>query len=91
VQSSTRLPGYLGSNAAFLPVPGLARIREDADVFDLSALRGKRTLIGYIFGGIRAYPKEFPYRDDAKNYRSGNVPTKASDMIVPVYVTVPGK
>ena len=56
-----------------------------------SALRGKRTLIGYIFGGIRAYPKEFPYRDDAKNYRSGNVPTKASDMIVPVYVTVPGK
>ena len=37
-----KLGGYIGTNAAFLPVPGLKRIREDADVFDLGALRGKR-------------------------------------------------
>ncbi|MEQ1949388.1 MAG: hypothetical protein ABL995_19515, partial [Bryobacteraceae bacterium] len=91
VQSGTRMPGYIGSNAVFFPVPGLPRIQPNADVYDMKALRGKRILVGYLYGGIRAYPKEFPYRDDSRTYRSGNVPTKASDLIVPVYVTVPAK
>jgi hypothetical protein len=89
VQLSNRLAAYLGTNAAFLPAPGLRKIREDANVFDLRALRGKRVLVGYLYGGIRAFPKEFPYLDDSPAYNSGNVPTKTSDMIIAVYLTVP--
>lgn len=89
VQSSSRLPGYLGTNAAFLPATDLQRIREDANVFDIRPLRGKRVLAGYIYGGIRAYPKEFPYNDGSPSYNAGNVPTKTSGMILAVYVTVP--
>lgn len=89
VQPGNRLPGYVGANGAFLPVAGLKKIREDADIFDLRQFRGKRVLAGYLFGGIRAFPKEFPYTDEARDYTSGNVPAKANDMILKVYVTVP--
>jgi hypothetical protein len=89
VQQDSRLPGYVGTNGAFLPVPGLKRIREDADIFDLRQFRGKRVLAGYLYGGIRALPKQFPYTDEAQEYTSGNVPTKPSDMILKVYVTAP--
>jgi len=88
VQES-KLGGYVGANAAFMPAPGLKRIREDAGVYDLAPLRGKRTLIGYIYGGIRAFPKEFPYLASSPSYRSGNVPSKANDLILAVYITVP--
>jgi len=91
VQPSNRMAAYLGTNAAFLPVAGLKKIREDAGVFDLRALRGKRMLVGYLYGGIRATPREFPYLDDSPAYGSGNVPTKTSDMIVAVYLTAPAK
>jgi hypothetical protein len=91
VQPSNRMTAYLGTNAAFLPVAGLKKVREDAGVFDLRALRGKRMLVGYLYGGIRATPREFPYLDDSPAYGSGNVPTKTSDMIVAVYLTVPAK
>jgi hypothetical protein len=89
VQQENRLPGYVGTNAAFLPAAGLKRIREDADIFDLRQFRGKRVLAGYLYGGIRALPKQFPYTDEAQEYTSGNVPTKPSDMILKVYVTAP--
>ena len=55
----------------------------------LDALRGTRTLIGYIYGGIRAFPREFPYLESSPSYSAGNVPTKPNDMILAVYVTVP--
>ncbi len=84
-----KLGAFVGTNAAFIPVAGLKRIREDADVFDLATLPGKRTLIGYIYGGIRAFPKEFPYLDSSRSYSSGNIPTKPNDIILAVYVTVP--
>ena len=83
----TRLPGYLGTNAAFLAANGLKKVREDADIFDLRQFRGRRVLAGYLFGGIRAFPKQFPYTDDAADYTSGTVPAKASDVILKVYVT----
>jgi hypothetical protein len=89
VVQDARLPGYVGTNGAFLPVPALKRIREDADVYDLRAMRGKRVLIGYIYGGIRAFPKEFPYLEKSRSYSSGNVPTKPNDLILAVYITVP--
>jgi hypothetical protein len=84
-----RLPGYLGTNAAFIPAAGLKKIREDANIYDLRQFQGKRVLAGYLFGGIRAYPKQFPYTDEAPEYTSGNVPTKPSDVILKVYVTAP--
>lgn len=89
VQQNDRLPGYIGTNAAFLPVTGLKKIQEDANIFDLRQFRGKRVFVGYIFGGIRAFPKEFPYTDEAREYSSGNIPAKPSDMILKVYVTAP--
>lgn len=89
VQQTDRLPGYVGTNAAFLPEAGLKKVREDAGIFDLRQFRGKRVLAGYIFGGIRAFPKEFPYTDESREYSSGNVPAKPSDMILKVYVSAP--
>jgi hypothetical protein len=89
VQQDNRLPGYVGANGAFLPAAGLKRIREDAPIFDLRQFRGKRVLAGYLFGGIRAYPKEFPYTEEARDYTSGTVPTKPNDLILKVYVTAP--
>jgi hypothetical protein len=89
VQQENRLPEYLGTNAAFLPVAGLKRVREDVEIFDLRQFRGKRLFAGYIYGGIRAFPKQFPYTGEAADYTSGNVPTKPSDMILKVYVAVP--
>jgi hypothetical protein len=88
VEPDQRLPGYVGANAAFLAAPGLARIRPDADILDIRQFRGKRVLAGYIYGGIRAYPKQFPYTDEAPSYSSGNVPTKPSDLVLKVYVSV---
>jgi hypothetical protein len=89
VQPSQRLAAYIGTNAVFLPTEDLRRIREDANVFDLKPLRGKRILAGYLYGGIRAFPREFPYLDESPLYYSGNVPTRANDMIIAVYVKVP--
>jgi hypothetical protein len=86
-RGSGRLPAYLGAEAVFLPAAGFPAFRPDAAIGDLRALRGKRTLVGYLYGGIRAFPPEFPYHDEAPLYRSGNVPTRASDLILAVYVT----
>lgn len=95
VQPSGRMPAYLGANAVFLPVADLPRVRADADVFDLQAIKGKqerqRVLAGYLFGGIRAFPKQFPYRDDSPDYNSGNVPSRASELILAVYLSVPAQ
>jgi hypothetical protein len=88
---SNRLPSYLGTNAAFLPAPGLKEVRENTGIFDLDQFRGKRVFVGYLYGGIRASPKQFPYTDEAPYYTSGNVPTKPSDVILKVYVTAPAK
>jgi hypothetical protein len=87
VQQDNRLPGFLGANAAFLPAEGLKKIREDANIFDIRQFRGQRVLAGYLYGGIRAFPRQFPYTDDAAEYTSGNVPTKPSDMVLKVYVS----
>jgi len=87
VQPANRLPGFVGTNGVFLPAPGLKEVREGSRIFDLRQFRGRRVLAGYIFGGIRAQPKQFPYTDEAPYYTSGNVPTKPSDMILKVYVS----
>jgi hypothetical protein len=86
---ANRLPGYLGTNAAFLPAPGLKEVKESTGILDLAQFRGKRVFAGYLYGGIRASPKQFPYTDEAPYYTSGNVPTKPSDVILKVYVSAP--
>jgi len=85
VQSSS-LPGYVGTEAVFIPAESVPRAEADGDVLDLTQLRGKRTLVGYIYGGIRAYPFRFPYDKSAQPYNSGTVPTKPSDMVLKVYL-----
>jgi hypothetical protein len=89
VQQDSRLPGYVGTNAAFLPAAGLKKIREDSDILDFRQFRGTRVFAGYIYGGIRAFPKQFPYTNESPEYTSGNVPTKPSDLILKVYVSAP--
>jgi hypothetical protein len=87
VQPET-LPGFIGTDAVFIPLPGLFRASSGTDILDLEPLRGKRTLLGYLYGGIRAYPFRFPYDKTAEPYNSGTVPTKPSDLILSVYLTV---
>jgi hypothetical protein len=89
VQQDNRLPGYLGTNGAFLPADGIKKVREDTDILDLRQFRGKRVLAGYLIGGIRAFPKEFPYSEEARDYTSGTVPARANELILKVYVTAP--
>jgi hypothetical protein len=86
VQPANRLPGFVGTNAAFIPAPGLKEVRAGSRILDIRQFRGKRVLAGYIYGGIRAQPKQFPYTDQAPYYTSGNVPTKPSGLILKVYV-----
>jgi hypothetical protein len=82
------LPGFLGSDAVFIPAPEVPRMA-GSEIIDLRAIAGKRTFVGYLFGGIRASPFRFPYTRDAQPYNSGAVPTKPSDMILRVYVEAP--
>jgi hypothetical protein len=77
------LPGYLGTDAVFIPAPGIQR---EGTIFDLQALRGTRTLVGYIFGGIQAFPFSFPYLKTSTPYNAGSVPTRPSEQILKVYV-----
>ena len=85
------LPSYIGTEALFIPVPGLAHASGDADIIDLTALPGKKTLVGYLYGGIRAFPFHFPYTEAAVPYSAGAVPTKPSDLILKVYLEVSSK
>jgi hypothetical protein len=82
------LGGFVGTDAVFIPIPQLARAAAGTDILDLTPLRGKRTLVGYIYGGIRASPFQFPYNKTAQQYNSGTVPTKPSDLILKVYLQV---
>jgi YVTN family beta-propeller protein len=79
------LPAFLGTGAVFIPVPELARAYRDTDILAFDSLKA-RTLVGYIYGGIRAYPYQFPYLKTATPYNSGAVPTKPNDTILKVYV-----
>lgn len=60
VLNDARLPGLLGTNAAFVPAPDVPAY--DNGVVDLRQLAG-RTLVGHIHGGIEAdteHPGFFP-------------------------------
>jgi hypothetical protein len=80
------LPAFVGAGAVFIPSPDLARARPGTDILSFEPLQGTRTFVGYIYGGIRAYPYRFPYLKTAPRYNAGAVPTKISDLILKVYV-----
>jgi hypothetical protein len=80
------LPAFIGTDAVFIPVPELARSYAGSDILALDSLKNMKTLVGYIYGGIQAFPYQFPYLKTAQPHRSGAVPSKPSAMILKVYV-----
>ena len=80
------LPGFLGTGAVFIPSPDVARAHSGSNILDLEPLEGTKTMVGYIYGGIRAFPYRFPYDKSATPYNAGTIPTKPSDLILRVYV-----
>ena len=80
------LPGFIGAGAVFIPADEVPRARPDTDILAFDSLQKKKTFVGYIYGGIRAYPYQFPYLKTSPPYNSGAVPSKASDVILKVYV-----
>lgn len=80
------LPAYVGANAVFIPTPEVARAYPGTDIVDLDAVLSRKTFVGYLYGGIRAFPRRFPYTKNAPLYNSGGAPTTASDLILKVYV-----
>ena len=85
---SSRASGLVGAGeGAFIPAILMAVVM--ALQLEYSAIRNaleSDTEIGYIYGGIRAYPYRFPYNKSAQPYNSGGVPTKPSDIILKVYL-----
>jgi hypothetical protein len=82
------LPAFLGAEAVFIALPDIARAQPSSAILDLDALPRGKTLVGYIYGGIRAFPYQFPYNKGAALYNSGAAPSKVSEMILKVFVTV---
>jgi hypothetical protein len=80
------LPAFLGTGAVFIPAPERSRARANTEILALDAIGQRKTFVGYIYGGIRAFPYQFPYVKTAAPHNSGAVPTKPSDMILKVYV-----
>jgi hypothetical protein len=80
------LPGFLGTSAVFIPAPDLARAHPRTSILDFEKLPRAKTLVGYIYGGIRAFPYQFPYNKTSKPYNAGTIPTNPSDLILKVYV-----
>jgi hypothetical protein len=80
------LPGYLGTDAVFIPADEPLRASPGTAILDFDALQGKRTFVGYMYGGIQAFPYTFPYSKSDRPYNAGAVPSKPSGFILKVYV-----
>lgn len=85
VQASV-LPGFLGTDAVFIPAPEVRRAYPETAIVDLEALQGPKTFVGYLYGGIQAFPYSFPYLKASKPYNAGAVPSRPSERILKVYV-----
>jgi len=66
------LPGLLGAEAVFIPLDGIPRFQNRADILDFSKLlaRGK-IKIGYLYGGIRALEPQVTEKDPS--FASGKI------------------
>jgi len=87
---SKSMTAFVGANATFIPVEGLAKAHPATDILDIAPLRGTRTFVGYLYGGIQAKPYRFPYNKSAQPQNSGVVPTTTNGLILKVYLDVPG-
>jgi hypothetical protein len=85
------LPAFLGTGSVFIPSDEIQRARPGTDILALDSLSKSKTFVGYIYGGIRAFPYQFPYLKTSPAYNSGAVPTIASDMILKVYISTAAK
>ena len=85
---AANLPAFIGTEAVFIPAPQMPAVHEASDILDLDSVHGEM-MIGYLYGGIRAFPYHFPYSRTSAPYSSGGVPSKPSELIVKVYLNVP--
>lgn len=83
---SNVLPAFLGTGAVFIPSPEISRAQPGSNIIDFAQLPRAKTLVGYVYGGIRAFPYRFPYNKDSTPYNAGTIPTQPSDLILRVYV-----
>jgi hypothetical protein len=86
VQPQT-LPAFLGAGSVFIPSDEIRRARPGTDILAFDSLSKSKTFVGYIYGGIRAFPYQFPNLKTSPAYNSGAAPTKASDIILKVYIS----
>ncbi|WP_276485608.1 hypothetical protein [Paraflavitalea pollutisoli] len=77
-QYQPALPGYIGSNASFIPLTGVATYGRNPNIIDYSTLPpGKAVQVGWIYGGITATaPQSSEFN-----------PTFSNKVIYAVYVT----
>jgi hypothetical protein len=81
------LPSFVGAGAVFIPAAAVARARSGTDILALESLEATMpTFVGYLYGGIRAYPYRFPYLKTSTPYDSGAVSSTPNDLILKVYV-----
>lgn len=88
-EPKTKLPGYLGSEALFIPrtafFPALTTYA--ADIVDFDSLpKGVEFSLGYLYGGIKAMPSNFYLGVQAE---SGRTKTDYNDKVYEVFVTIP--
>ncbi|HTW65601.1 MAG TPA: hypothetical protein VME17_13320 [Bryobacteraceae bacterium] len=88
IAEASSLPAYIGTDAVFIPAPDLKRAADGTAILDFDALRGAKTFVGYIYGGIQAFPYSFPYLKTSQPYNAGAVPSRPSEKILKVYVQV---
>src|SRR6185503_15349610 len=63
-----QLPAFLGAGAVFIPLPEFARAYRNTEILAFDSLKDTRTFVGYIYGGIQAYPYQFPYLKTAPSH-----------------------
>lgn len=77
-----RMPGYYGSNALFIPVPGVNLYNNS--IINLNALSGV-TKVGYIVGGILSPARNI----SASNPESSSASTRVFAVYIDMTISVP--
>jgi hypothetical protein len=80
------LPAFIGTGSVFIPAREALRARPGTDILDFQSLEEGRTFVGFIYGGVRASPYQFPYMKTSTPYNAGAIPTKPNDLVLKVYV-----
>jgi hypothetical protein len=75
-QQTPALPGYIGSDAEFIPAGNLPKYNHMEKVLDYAQLPAGKTLIGWMYGGILS----------TANQSNGFNPTYANNRIYEVYI-----